>query len=151
MAIRCGGQTTSYTPRTSVPHSMVAAKRPSLMVTGTPSHREYTAPSVNAAKVVHWSVSTSTAVTTTSSVWPSDDTTSGMSSAGDAIVDMGTPLAPAGSVGKPVASDLPIAGFSILRADSADAVTKLLEDHPHFQTPGDTAIEILEFLPIPGM
>jgi hypothetical protein len=29
-------------------------------------------------------------------------------------------------------------------------VTKLLEDHPHFHTPGDNSIEILEFLPIPG-
>ena len=71
--------------------------------------------------------------------------------AGDAIVDLGSPLAPAGVLGKPGASELPIAGFSILQADSADAVTQLLEDHPHFHTPGDTAIEVLEFLPIPGM
>ena len=71
--------------------------------------------------------------------------------AGDAIVDLGSPLAPVGTLGKPVSSELPIAGFSILHADSAVAVTKLLEDHPHFHTPGDTSVEILEFLPIPGM
>jgi hypothetical protein len=71
--------------------------------------------------------------------------------AGDAIVDLGSPLAPVGTLGKPVPSDLQLAGFSILQANSADAVTKLLEDHPHFHTPGDTSIEILELLPIPGM
>ncbi len=71
--------------------------------------------------------------------------------AGDAVVDLGAPLAPVGSLGKPVSSELPIAGFSILQADTADAVTKLLEDHPHFHSPGDTAIEILEFLAMPGM
>jgi hypothetical protein len=35
-----GGQTSSYRPRTLVPHSIVQAKRPSSMVTGTPSQRE---------------------------------------------------------------------------------------------------------------
>ena len=73
--------------------------------------------------------------------------------AGSAIVDLGAPLASVGSVGKSSgkASGLSIAGFSILEADSADDVKKLLDGHPHFDSPGDTAIEILEFLPIPGM
>ena len=71
--------------------------------------------------------------------------------AGDAIVDLGAPLTPVGTLGKSGASELQIAGFSILQGDSSDAVTKLLEDHPHFHTPGDTSIEILEFLAIPGM
>jgi len=71
--------------------------------------------------------------------------------AGDALVDLGAPLAPVGTLGKPGASELQIAGFSILEAESADAVTKLLDDHPHFHMPGDTSIEILEFLPVPGM
>ena len=71
--------------------------------------------------------------------------------AGDAIVDFGSPLAAVTTVGgKASAPDQPIGGFSILQADSADAMTKLLEDHPHFQTPGDTSIDVLEFLPIPG-
>lgn len=73
--------------------------------------------------------------------------------AGSAIVDLGSPLASVGSVGKDpsTAGALGIAGFSILEAESADAVKKLLDGHPHFESPGDTAIEILEFLPIPGM
>ena len=72
--------------------------------------------------------------------------------AGSAIVDLGSPLASVGSVGKASKADgLGVAGFSILEAESADAVKKLLDGHPHFQSPGDTSIEILEFLPIPGM
>lgn len=72
--------------------------------------------------------------------------------AGSAIVDLGSPLASVGSVGKPTGNGgLAIGGFSILEAESADGVKKLLDGHPHFESPGDTAIEILEFLPIPGM
>ena len=43
-----------------------------------------------------------------------------------------------------------VCGFSILEADSVDAANKLLDDHPHFHSPGPS-IEVLEFLPIPGM
>jgi hypothetical protein len=68
--------------------------------------------------------------------------------AGNALVDLGAPLASVAVVGD--AKDAPIGGFSILDADSTDAVTTLLKDHPHFQTPGPTAIEVLEFQPIPG-
>ena len=70
--------------------------------------------------------------------------------AGNSLVDLGAPLASVATVGSNGGKDLPIGGFSILEADSKDAVTKLLEDHPHFHTPGDTAIEVLEFQPIPG-
>jgi hypothetical protein len=45
---------------------------------------------------------------------------------------------------------MPIAGFSVLEAGSVDAVTKLLDGHPHFHSPGDTAIDVLELLPLPG-
>jgi hypothetical protein len=69
---------------------------------------------------------------------------------GSSLVDLGSPVASVASVGNGASKDLPIGGFSILEADSKDAVTKLLEDHPHFQTPGPTAIEVLEFQPIPG-
>lgn len=41
-------------------------------------------------------------------------------------------------------------GFSILEADSLDAATKMVRDHPHFHTPG-ASIEVLEFLAVPGM
>ncbi len=40
ITISSGGQTSSYRPRTLVPHSIVQAKRPSSRVTGTPSQRE---------------------------------------------------------------------------------------------------------------
>jgi hypothetical protein len=70
--------------------------------------------------------------------------------AGNSLVDLGSPVASVATLGSGGGKDLPIGGFSILEADSKDAVTKLLEDHPHFQTPGDTAIDVLEFQPIPG-
>jgi hypothetical protein len=70
---------------------------------------------------------------------------------GDAIVDLGVPLGtgmhiePAGA--SPASTQA--SGYSIVRADSLDAATKMLEDHPHFHTPGGT-IDVLEFLPMPG-
>jgi hypothetical protein len=41
-------------------------------------------------------------------------------------------------------------GFSILQGESLDAVTTLLEDHPHLKTPGDSSITVLEALSMPG-
>jgi len=70
--------------------------------------------------------------------------------AGSALVDLGAPLASVATVGDGEAKDEPIAGFSVLEADSTEAVTELLDGHPHFHTPGATAIEVLEFQPIPG-
>jgi hypothetical protein len=69
--------------------------------------------------------------------------------AGDALVDLGSPLATVAKLGDGETGQ-PVGGFSVLQADSADAVTKLLDDHPHFHSPGDPTIEVLEFLPIPG-
>lgn len=66
--------------------------------------------------------------------------------AGDAIVDLGTPLSvvdPAGDSGDP------IGGYSILQAESHEALEKVLAGHPHKMTGG--TIETLEFLPMPGM
>ena len=66
--------------------------------------------------------------------------------AGDAIVDLGTPLdvvEPGGDSGDPVG------GYSILQAESHDALTKILEGHPHKAMGG--TIETLECLQIPGM
>ena len=71
--------------------------------------------------------------------------------AGSAIVDLGSPLSSVASVGSGDAATQHIGGFSILEADSKDAVTKLLDGHPHFQMPADSTIEVLEYLPIPGM
>jgi hypothetical protein len=70
--------------------------------------------------------------------------------AGSALVDLGSPIAPVASVGSGEAGGLPVCGFSVMEAASGDDVAKLLQDHPHLQTPGDAAIEVLEYLPIPG-
>ena len=60
--------------------------------------------------------------------------------AGSAIVDLGAPLDGEGDV----------SGFSILQADSRSSLDELLADHPHRHTPG-AAIDVLEFMAIPGM
>jgi hypothetical protein len=74
---------------------------------------------------------------------------------GGAMADMGSPIegvATVDSGGSSAGGSRPyIGGFSILEADSVDAVKQLLDDHPHFHSPGDPSIEVLEFLPIPGM
>src|SRR5436853_4442881 len=69
--------------------------------------------------------------------------------AGDALVDLGSPLSTVATLGGGE-SGQPVGGFSVLQADSADAAATLLDDHPHFHSPGDPSIEILEFMPIPG-
>jgi hypothetical protein len=66
--------------------------------------------------------------------------------AGDAVVDLGTPLAvvdPGGDSGDP------IGGYSILQAESHEALGAVLEGHPHKAMGG--TIETLECLQIPGM
>jgi hypothetical protein len=70
--------------------------------------------------------------------------------ASGALVDLGSPLAAVATVGNGDGGQ-PIGGFSILEAESVEAVKELLDGHPHFHSPGDPSIEILEFLPIPGM
>jgi hypothetical protein len=65
--------------------------------------------------------------------------------AGDAVVDLGAPLAvveTAGDTGDPVG------GFSILQADDAEARENVLDGHPHAAMGG--TIEVLEFLQMPG-
>ena len=71
--------------------------------------------------------------------------------AGDAVVDLGSPLAEAAHVGpgSAGADPLHIGGFSILQAESADALTSVLDGHPHLESGG--SIEVLEFLSMPGM
>src|SRR5690349_15159552 len=67
-----------------------------------------------------------------------------MKKAGPAIVDGGAPVSPVGSASPK------IGGYSILQAESAKALEKLLEDHPHRMAP-DGTLEVHEFLPMPGM
>ena len=70
--------------------------------------------------------------------------------AGDAVVDLGAPLAPAAHVG-PGSSDAgEISGYSIMQADSAGALGAVLDGHPHLSMPG-SSIEVLEMLSMPGM
>ncbi len=73
--------------------------------------------------------------------------------AGPAIVDLGSPVAAAAKLDgaqKVGASNAQVGGFSILQAESKDALTGLLRNHPHFMAPG-ASIEVFEFLPMPGM
>ena len=73
--------------------------------------------------------------------------------AGSSIVDMGGPLgksvrvAKGGTVG-PVVNDL--GGFSVMQAESKEALAASMKEHPHFMMP-DSSIEIIELMPIPGM
>jgi hypothetical protein len=72
--------------------------------------------------------------------------------AGSSLVDFGSPIAAAGSVGSDGGVESGgryVGGFSILEADSADALRGLLEDHPHLMLDG-ASIEFFEFLELTG-
>jgi hypothetical protein len=68
------------------------------------------------------------------------------------IVDMGGPLGKSLRVttsgASPISNDL--GGFSILQAESKEALAESLKGHPHFMTP-EGVIEVVELMPIPGM
>jgi hypothetical protein len=68
------------------------------------------------------------------------------------IVDMGAPLGKSLRVTKggasPSTNDL--GGFSILQAESKEALAESLKGHPHFMMP-DGSIEIVECMAMPGM
>lgn|SRR5689334_7151515 len=66
--------------------------------------------------------------------------------AGDAVVDLGSPLTVISAAGD---TGDPIGGYSILQASDATALASVLDGHPH-TTWGGT-IEVLQFLPTPGM
>jgi hypothetical protein len=72
--------------------------------------------------------------------------------AGTAIVNLGAPVGNPAKISGGTAADSKseIGGFSILQAESRDALTALLKEHPHFMAPG-ASIEIHEFVPMPGM
>lgn len=59
--------------------------------------------------------------------------------AGPALVDAGSPV---------TGGDGTIGGYSIVEAESPEALEALLADHPHRQV---GTIDNLEFLPMPGM
>ncbi len=72
--------------------------------------------------------------------------------AASAIVDMGAPLGKslrvtnAGSG----ASTNDLGGYSILQAESKEALAETLKGHPHFMMPEGT-IDVVEVMPMPGM
>jgi hypothetical protein len=72
-------------------------------------------------------------------------------SAASTIVDMGGPLGKSLRVTKggssPTTNDL--GGFSILQAESKEALAATMKGHPHFMTPEGT-IEIVELMDMPG-
>jgi hypothetical protein len=73
--------------------------------------------------------------------------------AGPAIVDLGSPVGPAATFEAPgTRTDIQseAGGYSVLQAESMDALSKVLEGHPHFMMPG-ASIRVHELLPLPGM
>jgi hypothetical protein len=60
-----------------------------------------------------------------------------------AIVDFGSPVGPASA-----GADASIGGYSVLEADSREALDAVLEGHPHLQI---GTIDVHEFLALPGM
>ena len=72
--------------------------------------------------------------------------------AASSIVDMGAPLGkslrvtPGGAA--PSSNDL--GGYSILQAESKEALAETMKGHPHFMMP-EGFIEIIDVMPIPGM
>src|SRR5882757_5494495 len=71
--------------------------------------------------------------------------------AAGAIVDMGAPLGKTLKVtpGGPSPTKNDIGGYSIMQAESSEALAGTLKGHPHFMM-SDGFIEITELMPIPG-
>jgi hypothetical protein len=67
------------------------------------------------------------------------------------LLDMGAPLGKSVRVTKggasPGTNDL--GGFSIMQAESKEALAEALKGHPHFMMP-DGTIEVVEFMAMPG-
>ena len=72
--------------------------------------------------------------------------------ASGSIVDMGAPLGKSLRVtpGGASASSNDLGGYSILQAESKEALAETMKGHPHFMMP-DGVIEIVDVMPIPGM
>ena len=72
--------------------------------------------------------------------------------AAGSIVEMGAPLGKSLRVtesgASPTTNDL--GGYSVLQAESKEALAATLKGHPHFMMP-DGFIEVVEIMPVPGM
>lgn len=72
---------------------------------------------------------------------------------GDKLVDFGTPLGKAVTLGPDGSVDnneSKVMGYSILQADSMDEAKELLQDHPHLGWNATCEIVVHEALPAPG-
>jgi hypothetical protein len=70
--------------------------------------------------------------------------------AGSAIVDLGSPVALADTLGAGGSGGSSVGGYSIMEADSIEALRDLLAGHPHLMLNG-ASIEVHEHLSMPGM
>lgn len=72
---------------------------------------------------------------------------------GSAIIELGTPLGNGKRVtqGGVSGTDTQVSGYSVMQGETIDDVTALLAGHPHFMTPGEPTIDVLEYMLIPGM
>jgi hypothetical protein len=72
--------------------------------------------------------------------------------AAGSIVDMGGPLGKSMRVTKGGAAPVTngFGGFSIMQAESKEALAESLKGHPHFMM-AEGHIEVVEVMPIPGM
>jgi hypothetical protein len=68
------------------------------------------------------------------------------------IVDMGAPLGKSLLVTKagPAPATNELGGFSIMQAESKEALATTLQGHPHFMMQ-DGSIEVIDYLPMPGI
>ncbi len=75
-----------------------------------------------------------------------------MEKVGKALVDGGAPLGKGMRFAKNGGSKTmsQVAGYSVLQADSMEAVKKMVADHPHLVMPG-ASIEVFEYMSMPGM
>ncbi|MDR6506862.1 YciI family protein [Arthrobacter oryzae] len=71
--------------------------------------------------------------------------------AGEALVDLGTPLGAGKEVTSTGVSDTEstVGGYSVLQAEDMDGALALLEGHPHLMLPG-ASIRAYEALDMPG-
>jgi hypothetical protein len=72
--------------------------------------------------------------------------------AASTIVDMGAPLGKSLKVTptEATATRNELGGYSVLQAESKEALAETMKGHPHFMTPSGY-IEIVEMMPLPGM
>jgi len=71
-----------------------------------------------------------------------------------ALLDMGGPLGKAVTVnqaGSVQARPNDLGGFSVMQAESKEALAATMKEHPHYMMGPSATIEIVEIMSIPGM